>query len=734
MKAFIHRILGASAILFTVPLAAQVPCSIDALGGLPGVDPVTIVGDIILPPECSLDFGDREVILEGNIRALDLTLIATQMTILEKGVIEGGPGTTTVVLKVGRSHPGDLTVLGALTNDGSSGGTIDILAGGAVEVNRGLIQASARDPAGHGGFISIDAQGFINTALPATGVGIQALSGESAEFNGEVSIVSHQGAMNLGGGIAVSGGTLSPGVVTIDGALGLELTAPISAGGHCASGACSRAGLVRITSGRDLGTGAILVPGADDAVDAGDGDGGRVEIAAAGDISLNGDVLLTAGESSRGGSFTVFAGGSYHQGDKSIDAGSTKSTSSGGSIFISARDFSFFGDILAQGGDAGVAGSIQIVAEQSLAVDGNLIADGNSPSTGIELVSINNALKVTGPLNTQGRGDFGTGGPVSLLAVTGIDLDGSIRASGAGPFGLGGAVKLDSFLAAHIGGQAAITSNGDSADPKIGEGGTIDVRACVLTIDPGADFQASGQFGGGIFITTSDGASLPGKFQASVDGLIQIEFPTDLPPDLGGATFTPDPTLVATDSLAPCALPTPCDPVTDLACTTDGTTATLSWSDSPTDTGVQVLRDGGVVATLGPGEEGFSEGGLAPGPHTYVVQASCRGRPATAATCDVKVSTGVTFLRGDCNASGDRDISDGVTVLSFLFLGAPARLKCEKACDCNDDGSLDVSDGVFILAFLFSDPTKIPPPPFERCGLDGKEDTLSCESFGACPR
>ncbi len=58
------------------------------------------------------------------------------------------------------------------------------------------------------------------------------------------------------------------------------------------------------------------------------------------------------------------------------------------------------------------------------------------------------------------------------------------------------------------------------------------------------------------------------------------------------------------------------------------------------------------------------------------------------------------FARGDANADRKLDISDPVTILSFLFLGIN-NVTCQDACDSNDDGNVDLSDSVTLLNFLF---------------------------------
>lgn len=89
------------------------------------------------------------------------------------------------------------------------------------------------------------------------------------------------------------------------------------------------------------------------------------------------------------------------------------------------------------------------------------------------------------------------------------------------------------------------------------------------------------------------------------------------------------------------------------------------------------------------------------------------------------------FIRGDSNADGGFDIADPVNTLAFLFSGG-APLTCMDAGDANDDGGIDISDAVFSLSALFSGGAS-PSAPHPSCGIDPTADTLTCDSFAACP-
>ena len=88
------------------------------------------------------------------------------------------------------------------------------------------------------------------------------------------------------------------------------------------------------------------------------------------------------------------------------------------------------------------------------------------------------------------------------------------------------------------------------------------------------------------------------------------------------------------------------------------------------------------------------------------------------------------FLRGDINADLNRDVTDVVVMLGYIFNGLP--ITCVKAADSNDDGAVDVADATHLLGYIFSGNGGSLPIPSEGCGTDTTEDALTCESFGVC--
>ncbi|MDO8508556.1 MAG: dockerin type I domain-containing protein [Nanoarchaeota archaeon] len=81
------------------------------------------------------------------------------------------------------------------------------------------------------------------------------------------------------------------------------------------------------------------------------------------------------------------------------------------------------------------------------------------------------------------------------------------------------------------------------------------------------------------------------------------------------------------------------------------------------------------------------------------------------------------FFRGDANSDTTVDLSDAITILSYLFYNGNAPY-CKDAADANDDGSIDVSDAVRVLNVLFQGETF--PVPSPTAGTDLTEDSFYC--------
>lgn len=90
------------------------------------------------------------------------------------------------------------------------------------------------------------------------------------------------------------------------------------------------------------------------------------------------------------------------------------------------------------------------------------------------------------------------------------------------------------------------------------------------------------------------------------------------------------------------------------------------------------------------------------------------------------------FRRGDADGDGERNISDAILTLQYLFEEVVKTPGCLKALDSNDDGRVDVSDPISLLGFLFlSSPASLPGPS-EACGVGTTPNGLECKAQPGC--
>jgi hypothetical protein len=120
-------------------------------------------------------------------------------------------------------------------------------------------------------------------------------------------------------------------------------------------------------------------------------------------------------------------------------------------------------------------------------------------------------------------------------------------------------------------------------------------------------------------------------------------------------------------------------------------------------------------------------------PQTYTIRAD-DGTTKTYTVTVALVDAGVLFHRGDANADGSINITDGIFVLNFLFLGGPTPT-CAEAANPNNDDAINITDGIYILNFLFlggpaptsPGPTDLPCGPDPAAGID-----LGCDAYERC--
>jgi hypothetical protein len=85
-------------------------------------------------------------------------------------------------------------------------------------------------------------------------------------------------------------------------------------------------------------------------------------------------------------------------------------------------------------------------------------------------------------------------------------------------------------------------------------------------------------------------------------------------------------------------------------------------------------------------------------------------------------SGGGRFIRGDANGDRQVDISDAISILSYLFTGG-AEISCQDAADVDDDGELFLTDAINLLSHLYLGGPS-PPAPYPGEGMDRTDDQL----------
>ena len=89
----------------------------------------------------------------------------------------------------------------------------------------------------------------------------------------------------------------------------------------------------------------------------------------------------------------------------------------------------------------------------------------------------------------------------------------------------------------------------------------------------------------------------------------------------------------------------------------------------------------------------------------------------------------IAFIRGDPDGNGAVQLTDGIFILNFLFLGGDSP-GCFEAADADDNGSIQMTDGIYILNFLFLGGAAM-PAPHPDCGTSGEDAEPGCEASSA---
>ena len=89
------------------------------------------------------------------------------------------------------------------------------------------------------------------------------------------------------------------------------------------------------------------------------------------------------------------------------------------------------------------------------------------------------------------------------------------------------------------------------------------------------------------------------------------------------------------------------------------------------------------------------------------------------------------FRRGDVNADGAINITDGVNILEYIFRRGDVPT-CFASADVDASGRVNLLDAIVLLRFITQPGAPTPVPPFEACAVDVGPAGLSCDRFAAC--
>ncbi len=434
-----------------------------------GVSQCNITKDYDIANGCDLDFGSRDVFIETGSR-IDvgsgaMTLRAADLTLDRGSDIRGrGEGSTSPTFDGGMVS---LITSGGITMVGGS--------------NKATIDVSANSLAGD---IFIDAQGPVLIAgqLLANNLAIDGDAGTITVFSADFTLDSTGELSARNGNQSFSGGTidiLADGDAVIDGMIDLD-----------------------------------------------GGDGGFLDLAATGQVSVDRDINTTGnGDAGSGGVVDILAGTDLFLRGRIVARGTTgldNAGGDGGAVCVEALfgDVTVTHDILATAASSDGAGdTISITAAGSVHIAStaqlSARANGSFGCGGFLTIEADLDITAAGPVDVSGG--FG-GGEIDYVAGRHITIAKVHDAQGRAGGGIGGGVFMEAgastFGRLSIQKQILADGGGCSFENGCGVGGSTDLSGCEVEI-----------FGDGdVFARGADG----GQNQVTAFGLLRILSPASL--------------------------------------------------------------------------------------------------------------------------------------------------------------------------------------------------------------
>lgn len=448
------------------------------------------------------------------------------------------PAAATVPADLCTGNP--CTVTGAKTIDSGAAldfGNVDLVFASNAVVNVEVVSIDARSITMQAG-ARIVGGADSSVSLTATGGDIQLLGSGSnrsridlrANQAGSIFLLA-SGNVQIDGVLdtSASGADAIGGDVSIEAGGAITINQPINAG---ATGNFSAGGGIDLTA-----LGSITVAGALTTSGASSG-GGSISIDSAnGNVNLSAAINASGGSGGAGGSIDIFAGGDIvvsaaitGQGSSGFDFGticdfgSDVTMDAGGSVTVGAT-------INASGGTFCGGGVIDITAgvDFTQLAGGSIIARGSGASA---------------------ENGFGTGGFVDIKAGRHATLR-TIDLSAPGDGGFISVLALGDMSVLDV---LDVEATGTNVGAGAGNGGTVSLQACNVTVGPSGFLDARGAAGTGVNEIKVGGlATVQGQMRAPVNrivhrGLAPVITGTVVP----AATITVDPNLPDCVELAAC--------------------------------------------------------------------------------------------------------------------------------------------------------------------------------------
>jgi cysteine-rich repeat protein len=468
------------------------------------------------PAGCELDFGSRKVVFTGTFDVDNTTLIVRAGQIEVKGALKARSDANKRGGTIRLTALDSIVVPGTMDVSGNSAGLMRLQAGGLIDL-------------APGGILRARGIELSSTGNSASGGAIELIAGTS---------VSHRGAIDLGGGVGGGGGSLTTqaGTTTI-------FSQPVDATGGAADG-----GDVDVLSGDDI----TIERGIDVSSNSGGGSGDvRVRAGAdrVGGVKVGGSLTVT-GDINANGSSDIDGG--YDGGEINLAAfgpvtvsGSLRAVGAnpsggGGSVIIDSSD-NVITRVTALDGDLLLSSVIDVHGPQAISND-------DSGSGGDIDIFVGRDGTITGSMDLSGSDG---GGTLNLFGGRTVGFDAPVNARGTATFAGGGSVTMRSGLGTL--GSLSVTRTIDVTANTNGLNGDVTLAGCTLTLAPGLTIDASAASANGnprmdliASGTMTIGAS--GTYRAEPLGRIGLIHPAAVPPQIGGNVIFSPPAVHVTNN------------------------------------------------------------------------------------------------------------------------------------------------------------------------------------------